>query len=345
MNRKDNKNLIVFIRQLSLVIDSDISIFEGLELISNKTDSEYIKKIVKKTLENLYAGESLASSLEANEDIPAIVKSMINIGEESGDLSFSLNEVANSLEKDDETLEKLKQAVTYPIILTVLMTGVILLLIVKILPMFNEILESLGGHIPVITLAILNISMFLSNNIWIILAFVIAIIVGLIVYFKSEKGRYKRDKLKLYLPLLKEIYSALLAVRFSRNLSMLYKAGIPVNMSFSMISPSMNNLYVEKLLAAAKDELDMGAEPDKVIEGLNIFPWVLVKLFSVAQNTGHMEEILLRASKYMEEEANSKIQKLTSVLEPILIIVLSVIMGLILVSVMIPVINIMNTIG
>ncbi len=345
MNRKNNKNLIVFIRQLSLIIDSDISIFEGLELIANKTDSEYINKIVKTTLDNLYEGETLAQSLELNEDIPAIVKSMISIGEESGDLSFSLNEVANNLEKDDETLEKVKQAVTYPVILTVLMTGVILLLILKILPMFNEILESLGGHIPVLTLTILNISMFLSSNIWIILGIIIALLVGFVIYFRSEKGRYKKDELKLSLPLLKEIYSSLLAVRFSRNLSMLYKAGIPVNISFDMISPSMNNLYVEDLLKDAKQELDMGEEPDKVIEGLNIFPWVLVKLFSVAQSTGHMEEILLRASKYMEEEANSKIVKMTSVLEPVLIIILSLIMGLILVSVMIPVINIMNTIG
>ncbi|PID82063.1 MAG: hypothetical protein CSB16_03225, partial [Clostridiales bacterium] len=272
MNRKNNKNLIVFIRQLSLIIDSDISIFEGLELIANKTDSEYIKKIVKTTLDNLYEGETLAQSLELNEDIPAIVKSMISIGEESGDLSFSLNEVANNLEKDDETLEKVKQAVTYPVILTVLMTGVILLLILKILPMFNEILESLGGHIPVLTLTILNISMFLSSNIWIILGIIIALLVGFVIYFRSEKGRYKKDELKLSLPLLKEIYSSLLAVRFSRNLSMLYKAGIPVNISFDMISPSMNNLYVEDLLKDAKQELDMGEEPDKVIEGLNIFP-------------------------------------------------------------------------
>ncbi len=345
MNRIDSKNLIVFIRQLSLIIDSDISIFEGLELIAQKTDSEYVKKIVKTTLDNLYLGETLAQSLESNENIPPIVKSMISIGEESGDLSFALGEVANNLEKDEETIEKVKQAVTYPIILTVLMTGVILLLILKILPMFNEILESLGGHIPAITLTILNFSMFLSSNIWIILAFILLIVVGSIVYFRSEKGRYKKDKLKLSLPLIKDIYSSLLAVRFSRNLSMLYKAGIPVNISFDMISPSMNNLYVENLLKGAKSELDNGEEPDKVIESLNIFPWMLVKLFSVAQSTGHMEDILLKASKYMEEEANSKILKLTSVLEPVLIIVLSIIMGLILVSVMIPVINIMNTIG
>ncbi len=345
MNKIETRNLIIFIRQLSLIINSDISIFEGLQLIEKKTDSFFIKDIVKKTLQHLYEGSSLSSALEQNSTIPPIIKSMINIGEESGDLSFALDEIANNLEKDMETTDKLKQAVTYPIILAILMTGVILLLILKILPMFNEILLSLGGSIPNTTQNIMAVSLFLSENIFFILFLVVILIIAFRIYFNSEKGHYTKDKLKFSLPILKDIYSSILAVRFARNLAMLYKAGIPVSISFSMLTKIMNNLYVEKLLLDAKNKLDDGAQPDKVIEELNIFPWVLIKLFSIAQSTGHMEQMLIKASNYMEEETNNRIAKLTSVVEPVLIIILSIIIGIILVSVMLPVINIMNTIG
>ncbi len=345
MKEKINRNLIIFIRQLALIIDSDISIFEGLELIKNKTDDAFTKNLVDKVLAGINMGMTLADAINECPEIPLMVKNMINIGEQSGDLPFALTEVSNSLEKDMETTQRVKQAITYPIILAILMFGVIILLVVKVLPMFNDILMSLGGNMPSVTRNILDFSLFLSRNGWIILGIIIAIIVSLKLYFSSEKGKLKKDKLKLSMPVLGGINSSILAVKFSRNLSMLYKAGIPVSTAFEMISGIMDNSYIIGRLNEAKDELDMGASPDKVLEDLNIFPWVLTRLFSVAQSTGHMEEMLLKASDYMEEDANSKVAKLTSVIEPALIIVLSIIIGIILVSVMLPVINIMNTIS
>ncbi len=345
MKEKVNRNLIIFIRQLSLIIDSDISVFEGLDLIKNKTDDSITKAIVDKTLEGLNMGMSLADAISESDDIPLMVKNMINIGEQSGDLPFALSEVSDSLEKDMETSQKVKQAITYPIILAILMFGVIILLVIKVLPMFNDILMSLGGNMPAVTRNILDFSLFLSRNGWIILGVIVALVVGFKLYFSSEKGRMKRDKLRLSLPVLGGINSSIIAVKFARNLSMLYKAGIPVSTAFEMICGIMDNSYIISRLKEAKEELDMGTTPDKVLEDLNIFPWVLTRLFSVAQTTGHMEEMLVKAADYMEEDANNKVAKLTSVIEPALIIILSIIIGIILVSVMLPVINIMNTIS
>ncbi len=345
MKENSTRDLIVFINQLSLIIDSDISLFEGLELISKKTNSEFIKNIVKTTLDELSMGNTLATALDKNKNLPAIVKNMVNIGEQSGDLSFSLNEISQTLEKEIETSEKIKQAITYPIILSVLMLGVILLLVLKILPMFNDILVSLGGNIPNVTAQILNFSLFISNNIGYIAFITLVIVASIWLYFSSSKGKLKKDELKFSLPFIGDIYSSITAVRFARNLSMLYKAGIPVSIAFSMIKPTISNLYVENLLDEAQEKLDSGKAPDVVIEELNIFPWVLIKLFNVAQTTGHMESMLMKAANHMEKEANEKIAKLTSVIEPILIIILSTIIGIILISVMLPVINIMNTIS
>ncbi len=338
-------NIIVFIRQLSLIIDSDISLFEGLELIREKSDEKDIKTLANEMIASLSEGKSLSEAMSESAHIPAIVSDMVNIGEQSGDMTFCLNEVADNLEKSLETKSKVKQAITYPIILASLMLGVIILLVLKVLPMFNDILISLGGNMPSITAGILGFAIAIRDNIIIIVAVIIAIIVGVKMYFFGEKGQYKKDRLKLQLPVMRGINSSLIAIGFARNLSMLYRAGIPVSSSFEMIAKVSRNLYVKSELLKAKEKLDAGAEPAEVIEELGLFPWVLIKLFSVAQVTGQMDEMLNKAADFMEEENKKKIMKLTSVIEPALIIILSIIIGLILVSVMLPVINIMNTIS
>ncbi len=345
MKENQKRDLIVFTRQLSLIIDSDVSVFEGLDLIKSKTDSAYIRVIVDKILEHLHNGYTLSESISAEKSLPALFRSMVTIGEQSGDLSFALEQVASSYEKELETSNKLKQAITYPVILSVLMVGVILLLILKILPMFNNILLSLGGTMPAITQVILNIALALNANIVPVAIIFVVVLIALIAFFSSKKGKAALDYLKLHTPIVKDIYSSLLAVTFSRNLSMLYKAGIPLSESLEMLKPVLNNVYVSGKLDMSKTQLEAGEEADKVIEKLNIFPWILIKLFSVAQTTGHMEKILLKVSLSMEEEVDEKLARLTSVVEPVLIIALSFVIGIILVSVMLPVINIMNTIG
>ncbi len=160
-----------------------------------------------------------------------------------------------------------------------------------------------------------------------------------------KKGRQSIDKMKFNLPIFKDIASSLAAVRFSRNLAVLIRSGINMGIGMNMIKPIMNNSYVEAKLDTAAKSLNQGESADKVIESLDLFPWVLVKLFSVAQTTGHMDAMLDKAADVMEKETDARLERLTTVIEPILIIILSVIVGIILISVILPIIGIMNSIG
>ena len=340
------EHLIIFTRQLALIIDSDVSVFEGLELIKDKTDNQGLQKVIDALLNDLQYGKSLATAIsEQSIAFPKFMINMVNIGEQSGDIASTLDQVANAFERELETANKVRSAVTYPIILSVLMLSVVLLLILQVLPMFNEILLSLGGEMPAMTRVIIGFSLFVGRNIWLIAAVIVILIAAYNYYKRTEGGRQWLDRMQYRIPVIKDINASLTAVRFARNLAVLIRSGISMSIGMEMLQPIMNNSYVEKRIEEARKALNEGESPDKVIESLDLFPWVLVKLFSVAQTTGHMDTMLDKAADVMETETDVRLERLTTVIEPILIIFLSIIIGVILISVILPIISIMNAIG
>jgi len=340
------EDISLFSRQLALIADSDVSMQEGLAIIGEKSDNRQIKRISGEMIENLSKGVSFYDSVKGYESkLGSLFIEMTGIGERSGNLPTMLERVADSIDKDNETKQKLRSAVMYPTILGVLMLAVIVLLIVYVLPMFDEILTSLGGEMPGVTKGIMNVGFFISNNIlWIILA--IAVLILLYILTKiTEKGRIFTDHIKLKLPIIRKIESANVASRFSRNLSMLMKSGMNLTLSVEMLKAITYNKYIANKLDGVIDMLGKGIKPDVAFEELKLFPTLLVKLFSVANETGHMDAMLDKAADIMEKTGDEQMERLTTVLEPLLIIILSLLVGFILISVILPVTGIMNEIG
>ncbi|MCK8061378.1 MULTISPECIES: type II secretion system F family protein [unclassified Fusibacter] len=346
-NQQFSKNeLIIFARQLSLVIDSDVSLYEGLKLIKEKSDNEQLVTVIDSMLSDIGQGKSLSEAMTSQSHaFPAFIVTMVKIGEESGELNQTLTQIADTYEKEMETSAKVKAAITYPIILSLLMFGVIVLLVVEVLPMFNEILTSLGGDMPALTQVILNLSLWIGDYIWPIVIILAALAGGAYAYGRTEKGSAFYDRLKFKMPIQKHIISAITAVRFSRNLAILIRSGVNIGMAMKLITPIFNNTYVTERVEAAADRINQGEMPDKAIESLHLFPWVLIKLFTIAQSTGHMDSMLDKAADNMEKELDYRLERLTTVIEPLLIIILSSIVGIILISVILPIVGIMNAIG
>lgn len=340
------EELIIFSRQLALVIESEVSLVEGLTLIQDKADHKLLQSSIGDVIKDIQVGESIGSALKKKESVfsPFFVN-MIHIGEESGDMATILNQIADTYEKEEETTKKVRSAVTYPIILTVLMLGVVVLLIVQILPMFNDILTSLGGTMPAFTKGMMEIGLFVGKYIYIILIVIVLIIMVGFLMRSNEGGRYALDRNKLRVPIQKGIIGSLSAVRFSRNLGLLINSGLNISIALDMVKPVMNNLYIEQQIDEVKKDINEGKAIGDALERLNLFPWVLIKLFAIAQNTGHMDQVLFRAADVMEKDLDNRLNKLTTVIEPALIIILSIIVGVILLSVILPIVDIMNAIG
>ena len=337
---------ILFSRQLALALNSDITITEALDIIRSKSEEPLLTKALEEMTAKIYMGYSFGDVIKEHEEIfSSFYVSMVGIGEESGNLTEILEQLAQIYERDMLTLKKVRQAVTYPLILTVLMFGVIVLLITEVMPMFDRVLKSLGGEMPQATKAILQVGLFLRGYGWIILLLLILLGIGIYYYGRTEKGKVFFDTLKFHIPYQKELTASMLAARFSRNLGLLMNSGIAVSRALEMIYPVIDNEYLAEGIKDSIHQVNEGMSLDEVIERLRLFPRLLIKLFAVGVATGQMDKALLRAAEEMDREVDDKLARLTSVLEPMLIIILSVIVGIILISVVLPVVSIMNNIG
>lgn len=345
-DRFSREEIIIFTRQLALVMDSDVSLYEGLTLIKDKTQNPKLQAVISDMLVDIRQGLALSDVMEnRSEAFSTFIVTMVRIGEQSGELANTLNQIADAYEREMDTAAKVKAAVTYPIILSVLMLGVILLLVIEVLPMFNDILISLGGGMPWFTSLIMQTSLWIGTNIFWILGVIVALALFIGFYGKTASGKAHFDALAFKMPIQSQILSAITAIRFSRNLSLLIRSGVNIGMGIKLLTPIFTNTYVKKQLDAAVVKLNQGEMPDKVLESLNLFPWVLIKLFTIAQSTGHMDMMLDKAADTMEKELDNRLDRLTTVIEPLLIIVLSSLVGIILISVILPIVNIMNSIG
>ncbi len=337
---------ILFSRQLALALNSDITITEALDIIRSKTEEPVLEKALEEMVAKIYMGYSFGDVIKEQEEVfSEFYVNMVNIGEESGNLAEILEQVAQTYERDLLTLKKVKQAVAYPLILTTLMFGVIILLITEVMPMFDRVLKSLGGEMPQITKLILQAGLFLKSYGWILLLLLALLVLGVYYYGKTEKGKVFFDRMKFYIPYQKDLTASMLAARFARNLGLLMTSGIPVSRALEMIYPVIDNEYLAEGIKKSLEQVNNGTSLDEVIEKLNLFPRLLIKLFSVGVATGQMDNALLRAAEEMDREVDDRLAKLTSVLEPLLIVILSVIVGIILISVVLPVVSIMNNIG
>ncbi len=340
------KELISLSRQLALVIDSDLALYEGLSLIGEQTKDKATKQFIARTQERVSKGGSLSESCASESDVlPDFFINMVSVGEQSGNLIKVLNRTADTYEKDAKVSARVMSAVTYPIILSVLMICVIVLLLVEVLPMFGDVLSSLGGTMPGITRVLMDIGGFIGAYFYIFLAVIAVIVLAVIILRQTENGKAKLDAIKLRSPIRRNIIKNIDCVRFARNLAMLIRSGIGIAEGVAMSATTMSNEKLKSMARDAAKKIEEGETLKSALTSLGLFSGLLLRILAVAENTGHTDDMLDKAADNIEEELDARLTKLTTVLEPALIIVLSVIVGVVLISVILPVTSIMNTIG
>ncbi len=341
-----NGELSSLSRQLALVVDSELSLQEGIELIVEQTKSRVIKQLLCRVESRLNEGHSLGRAFSEEKDcLPEYYIQMVDVGEQSGNLEKVFIRLADSYDKATEVKNKVVSAVTYPIILSVLMLCVIVLLIAEVLPMFEDVLSSLGGEMPGITKVLMAIGSFISTYFYILIAIIAAAVITVIIMRQTKGGAEALDAMKLRMPIQKGIIKTMSCVRFSRSLSMLLRSGIGVAQSVRMTSATILNARIKSLVLKAADRIEKGETLKNALVSLGFFPELLLRILAVAESTGHTDDMLERAANIMEEELDAKLARLTTVLEPALILILSIIIGIVLISVILPVARIMNAVG
>jgi type IV pilus assembly protein PilC len=276
---------------------------------------------------------------------PIYLVDMIKIAENTGRLGETFEQLSGYYDQNDQLRQKIKNALTYPFVLIGLMSVVILMLILKVLPIFHEILLSVGGSVPKATAFVLDLSLILQNGILFLLGILVLVVLYFMLLFKTNILSKQRDAFLLNFPGVKAIYRKSLAVKFSRAYAILIKSGMPLVEGLELIIPLMENESVEKALKGVAQAVQEGKSLSDALSNTQLFPDLFVKMIELGSKTGALDVMLDKTADIYERELNRSLHRLTVSIEPTLVIILSLIVGAILLLVMLPLINIMSSIG
>lgn len=338
-------DIAVFCRQLSIMVSSGLELGTAIEILKETTKTPKLKEILETTHHDLLQGIPLSESFKKYpKTFPLFFINMIKIGEVSGKLPIVLNRLADYYEKDDKVKRKVKSAFAYPIFLIALAFIVLCIMALYVMPIFKDVFESLNAKLPKITQVVVNVTDFIRNNFLIIVLVILALIVLILVLRKNKMIKYAMDKLKLQIPPFKDVNLTVATSRFASGFSILLSSSMPVIDSIETMRHLLDNTYIENQMEVTVSELNRGQGIAKSLETINVFPPMLCEMITVGEQTGNLEEVLNRVTEYYENQVEYSMKKLTSAIEPVLILIIGLIVVVCLLAVFIPMLEITSSI-
>jgi type IV pilus assembly protein PilC len=345
-NKVKLKDLSVFCRQFSTMLTSGLPVIKCLDILYEQTANKRFKSIILGVYEAVQRGDALSQAFKAQDGaFPLLLVNMVEAGEASGSLDTVMKRLADQYEKDSKLHNKVSQALVYPAFLAVLTIVVVIVLLVFVLPTFIKMFNQFGGKMPVTTQILLGISNAIIHY-WYLFILII-LIIGLLwsTFLKSKKGRLAWDRFKLHMPVLGKILLIVESSRFARTLASLSSSGMPIIQSIEILTKILKNAYIKDGLTRMNEDVRRGVSISAAIKKLNIFPLMLCSMLSIGEESGNMDEILNKTSAFYDEESDTAIAKMVSLLEPTMIVILAVIVGFIIVSIITPVFSIYSSVN
>ena len=331
------KDFVVFLRQFATLIEAGILLVNAIDLLAQQTESVALKEALEGISEDVKEGKLLSESMDLYPALfPKLLVQMIKSGEVGGNLQEVLERMATYYEKQYNLKQKISSALTYPIVVSIFAIVVTIFLLVAIVPMFGNMYASMGEELPFITQMVLGMSAAIQKFWW-IFAF---IIMGLFYVFrqmrKKDSGVYFLDNLSLKLPVVGSFIQKAVLARMTQTLSSLLNSSVPILQAIDVTSDVVGNKVVEDVLQDARKSLERGESLAKPMEESWVFPPLIIQMIHVGEESGALDEMLLKVANIYEQEVNEASDKLQSLIEPILIIFLAVIVGFIVLSIVVP---------
>lgn len=334
--------LVMFTRQLSAMISAGVPLLRALTALSDHVaDSPLLRQILLGVIKNVEAGSTFGDALAKYPDnFDDIYVNMVRAGEAAGILDEILQRLATQQEKSMSMRKKIKGSMAYPIVLVSITVLAFFGLMIFIIPEIGKVLKDLGGadaQLPAITLVMLSISAFIISY-WYVIIIVIGLSTyGILRYIKTKKGKYQFDYLKLRTPIIKKIVSKIAVAHFARTFSALIEAGVAVLEALTVTSRAVGNSVYEEALIEAEIQVKNGRTLSSVIEANPLFPSIISQMLLVGEETGQTDRVLVKVADFFEEEVDTAIASISSIIEPLMIIIMGSMVGLIAISVMLPI--------
>jgi len=341
-----SKELVVFTRQMSTMIDAGLPLVRSLDILSSQQDNAKFKSILTQVKENVEAGSTFADALAKHPGVfNALYVQLVKAGESGGVLDILLQRLAVYLEKIESIRRKIKGAMIYPAIVISVAIIVLSIVLIFVVPTFAEMFKDMGTTLPALTQFVVDVSTFLKNNIiYILIAIALIVFLAFFTYRRSEKARRLYDAFLLKLWLVGNLLLKTVIARFCRTLATLTSGGIPILDGLEITAKASGNKVVEEAILEARKEISEGktlAEP--LAAKPDIFPPMVVQMIAVGEQTGALDDMLNKIADFYEDEVDAAVAALLSALEPIMIAFLGGTVGVIVVSMYLPMFKLIST--
>lgn len=337
------KEVIMFSRQLATLLEASISLVPGLQMLQEQTSNKLFKKVIMNMLDNIRAGSSFSDALSKHSSVfGEVFCKLVAVGEQTGNLEVSLKQAANYMEKEQVAKKKIKRALTYPVIVLVVAMVVMAVLVLFVLPSMMTMFTSLGAELPITTKILVGFMDFIESYKLFVLVGIVALVFAVIVSLRQEPVRYQLDRLMITAPVIGTVNIMNEMSRFSRTITLLLHAGLPLPDIINMARDTSSNRLIREALGQVQSDLVQGEGLSIPMGKHKLFPKLLVQMVMVGEESGNLESTMNIVADNYESEADDKIGGLIALIEPTMTIGLALMVGFIAISVISPMYSIMG---
>ncbi len=337
-NRIKSKDKVLFSRQLSTMINSGLPLVQSLRTVSEQTDSKPLQVIISEVITDVEAGGTFASSLAKHPKVfNTVFVSLVAAGEASGTLDKALERIADQQEKDAEVIAKVRGAMIYPIIVLVVICGVVIFMLTTVLPQVEQLYVDLRQSLPFITAFMLAIAKFIIKF-WYALIVLFGIVGYMIAkYFRSSSGSRAGDRLKMTAPIFGRLFMKMYMARFARTATTLTASGVPMLEMLRITGDAVNNVHIKESVMHASERVKSGTALSESLKDDQNFLPLVPQMIRIGEQSGSLDKMLEKTALYYERELDDEIKAISSTIEPVLMIVLALVAGLLVAAILLPV--------
>jgi type IV pilus assembly protein PilC len=331
-------DLVVFTRQLATMVDAGLAMVQSLQALAEQTTNKVMRDVIKDVCTRVEGGDSFSEALSKHPKVFArLYVCMVAAGERGGLLAEILARLATYLESTARLRKKVKSAMMYPTAVTLIAIGITIFLLVKVVPVFGEVYKGFGKELPGPTKALISLSNTMRAYIFYIIPSMVGLVYGWLAYIKTKSGREFWDRTRIKLPIFGAIAHKICLARFTRTLASLIRSGVPILEVLQIVSNTVGNVVMEKAIRISAGDIERGEGISNALGKHPIFPAMIIRMVTAGEQTGKIEQMLERISDFLDDEIETTLSGLTSLIEPLLIVFLGVMVGGIAICMFLPI--------
>lgn len=338
INRVSFSDVVITTRQLATMVSAGLVLSEALDILTEQQTNKRFKAVLEAIGADVKGGLDFASALDKYPDVfPHLYSQLVRAGQASGKLDVILNELADNLEKEREFRSKVRGAMIYPIVVVTMMIGVMLIMVFFVMPRLMGLYQQSNIELPIMTRIMLGIAGFMIGYWWAILAVVILLVVMSRRYASTPEGRLTIDRVILKIPIIGRITKVVVMTNFTRTLGLLVTSGISILESIHIVGEIVGNKYYKLHLDEAYKGVERGLTLSSQLIGMPIFPRIVGQMIKTGEETGKLDDVMFKLSEYFESEADNSLKNITTLIEPIVLVLLGLGVAFLVISIILPI--------